>query len=52
MTVRDAGKWSFHCFCVGNGSKNFGLELWWNSNRFGIGGNFWTWEFLAMREWK
>lgn len=49
--MKDFGNWTFFCFRVGNGSKNFGVELWWNSTRFGFGGNFWTWEFGVMKDW-
>ena len=44
-------KWTFSCFRVGNGSKQFGVHFWWNKQRAGLEIHFWTWMLQIMREW-
>lgn len=50
MTARFVGDWAFHCFRVGNGSKQFGGAFWFNSQRVGLQLNFWVWELQIMRD--
>lgn len=51
--MKDFGKWSVGYYrSDGNGSKQFGGGLWWNSSRIGLDLKFWAWEFVILREWK
>lgn len=43
---------SVHRYRIGNGSKYFGVDLWFNSQRVGLGFNVWTWELTLMWEFK
>lgn len=43
-------RWSLHSFKVGNGSKQFGMHLWFNGQRAGLEMHFWVWELQIMRE--
>jgi hypothetical protein len=45
-------RWTWTCFKVGNGSKQFGAHLWWNDQRVGLETHFGVWEFSIMREWE
>lgn len=44
-------KWTWTCFRVGNGSKQFGAHIWFNDQRVGLEMHFWTRELSIMREW-
>lgn len=44
--------WTVNNFRVGNGSKAFGVNLWFNTARVGLEIHYWTWEFTVMRERK
>jgi hypothetical protein len=37
---------------IGNGSKQFGLTLWFNSQRVGADFKFWVWELSITWDFK
>lgn len=43
-------RYSLHRYRVGNGSKQFGVNLWGNSQRLGLEVSFWVWQISVMRE--
>jgi len=43
-------RWSISPYEIKNGAKQFGLAIWWNSNRVGFQINIWVWEIQVMRE--
>ena len=45
-------KWILTCFRHGNGSKQVGFRVWWNSQRIGLEINFGARELSLMREWE
>jgi hypothetical protein len=45
-------RWTIAHFRVGNGSKQFGMSVWWNSDRAGLEIHFWLWGYQIMRERK
>ena len=50
MTAWDKGKWSLLHYRLGNGSKAFGVTLWFNSQRVSIQVDYWIWQTLIMKE--
>lgn len=45
-------KYTATIFKVGNGSKQFGVHVWFNNQRVGLEMHFWVWELQIMRERK
>lgn len=50
--MRYWGKYTFAHGKMGNGSKQFGVALWFNSQRVGLQLNVWTSEVQLMREFR
>jgi hypothetical protein len=42
--------WSVSSWQAKNGSKQFGVALWFNSQRACLQLSFWVWEIYVMRE--
>jgi hypothetical protein len=50
--MADFGRLSLDKYKSGNGSKVFGAEVFFNSNRIGFQGDFWTWSFYVTWDFK
>lgn len=53
MSVWERGALSFGAYdAQTHGTKQFGVTVWGNAQRFGFQVNFWRWELQLMRERK
>lgn len=53
MSMQHFGKkWTYGFYKAGNGSKTFGAQLWYNSQRIAVQVDVGLWQVYLMREWR